>query len=438
MDILITILLLFLNFYTYLYISCKLSNYKFTLKFKNSFIILIFSIIYAILTKNILSPNIKILLTFLCLVLILKIILKTHFSFIIQICFFTIIIIILSEQFVTILFTNILNINILNIKSNSIFLIISNILVFSISIFIVNINIIIIKSFKDSYNLNINNYTISNIFIMILSFIVLFGYSEIYKHYNQYFNSKIFLIVIILSILSLCISLTFLYSNYLSTQNLRMLRIKEKEYNQLKLYSKSIENLIDDIAKFKHDYNNIIFMMNGYLINNEFDKLKNFFHKKIFNEEKYYDIYKLKKITNSGVKGLLAVKISSIIKHDISINIEIFNEITNIYIDELDLCRILGIFIDNAFEACLNSEDKFISISFIEDNGLNIIILNSYNNDLNINSIYNKGYSSKGSNRGLGLYNVKSIINSKYPNIILNTYIKDNLFIQDLYINKCS
>ncbi|WP_242648506.1 sensor histidine kinase [Clostridium novyi] len=215
-----------------------------------------------------------------------------------------------------------------------------------------------------------------------------------------------------------------------------MLKIKEKKYNQLKIYSDSIENLIDDISSFKHDYNNIIFMMNGFLQNNDYVSLKNYFNKNVFKEKDYYDISKLKKIRNSGIKGLLSAKISQIIKNDIKVNIEIFDIIDNIYMSEFDLCRILGVFLDNALESAKLSSDKFISISFIKNEGLNITVLNSFaNNNIKLNSIFKKGYSSKGSNRGMGLYNVHSILNEKYTeNTILNTYVKNDMFIQDLYI----
>ncbi|WP_459884561.1 sensor histidine kinase [Clostridium novyi] len=227
----------------------------------------------------------------------------------------------------------------------------------------------------------------------------------------------------------------FTYVTHLYSKNLEISKINEKKYKQLQIYSKSIENLIDDISSFKHDYNNIIFMMNGFLENNDFENLKQYFHTNVFSEKNYYDISKLKKIKNSGIKGLLAAKISNILKYNIKVSIEIFNKISDIYINELDLCRIIGIFLDNALESALNSKDKFISISLIEDNGLNIVILNSCSNNVSINSIFKKGYSSKGTNRGIGLYNVRSILNEKYPqNTILNTYIQNNMFIQDLYI----
>ena len=47
--------------------------------------------------------------------------------------------------------------------------------------------------------------------------------------------------------------------------------------------------------------------------------------------------------------------------------------------------------------------------------------------------IYDKGYSNKGKNRGLGLFILKSIVD-KNSNMTLNTFINEGMFTQDLYI----
>lgn len=62
--------------------------------------------------------------------------------------------------------------------------------------------------------------------------------------------------------------------------------------------------------------------------------------------------------------------------------------------------------------------------------------MSSFNGSINVNDILKKGYSSKGDNREIGLYNVKEILNEKYPNILLNTYIEEDIFIQDLHISQ--
>lgn len=434
MDIL-NVFLIFVNFYVYLYISYKLLNYKFTFTFKTNLEIIIISIFYGTLSKFLTLHFFKISITFICLFILLYKSIDGNFYFIVQICFFTILIAICSEQITAILFIKFLNKNFQHIVTSKQLLFMCNLLIMLINILIINIKHLFCKTFEYLLNSNISDYTIYNIFTMVLISAVVFSYSSICSLFFKYFNDNSFLIIIILCTFFIFIFLMFTYVTHLYSKNLEISKINEKKYKQLQIYSKSIENLIDDISSFKHDYNNIIFMMNGFLENNDFENLKQYFHTNVFSEKNYYDISKLKKIKNSGIKGLLAAKISSILKYDIKVNIEIFNTITDIYINELDLCRIIGVFLDNALESALNSKEKFISISLTEDNGLNIVILNSCDNDICINSIFKKGYSSKGTNRGIGLYNVRSILNEKYPqNTILNTYIHNNMFIQDLYI----
>lgn len=432
------ILLIFLSFYTYLYVACKLINFKFKVTSFNTFIITFIAIIYNYLIKLSNFYHFKILLTFLFLILLLKITFKKDFFFIMETCFFTLILMIFSEQLITIIFFNILNLNsqhILNIKT---FKIIANILIILNNILLIVMHCTLWKYIKNKILFLKNSSIIKNFFIIIITFMIIISYLIAYEYFNKYFKNKIFIPILILCIFSIYIALSFLYTNYLFNENLIMLQIKDKKYNQLKLYSQSIENLIDDISNFKHDYNNMIFMMNGFLENNDYYSLKEYFHKNIFTEDKYYDISKLKKIKNSGIKGLLSAKISQILRNNIKVEIEIFNTIDDIYISEFDLCRILGIFLDNALECAKTTSQRLISISFIKDmdTDLNIVILNSCNTTkINLNSIFKKGYSSKGSNRGIGLFNVRSILNEKYPhNTILNTYIKNNLFIQDLHI----
>lgn len=432
----LNIFLLFLNFYIYLYVGCKLINFKFKINESNAFLLILISILHNFLSKLNSLYHFKIVLTFIFLILLFKKSFNKDFFITMETCFFTLILMILSEQLITIIFFNLLGLNLHNVSTVTIFRFIANILIIINNIVLINVHCILWQYIKNRLFIKNNNILIRNFFIIILTFMIITSYLIAYEYFDNYFKNRIFIPILILCIFCIYIALSFLYTNYLFNENLLMLRVKEKKYNQLKLYSQSIENLIDDISKFKHDYNNMIFMMNGFLDNNDYHSLKEYFHKNIFNEDKYYDISKLKKIKNSGIKGLLSAKISEILKNNIKVKIEIFNTIDEFYISEFDLCRILGIFLDNAMEATKTTKEKFISISFIKDIDLNIVILNSCtDNNININSIFKKGYSSKGNNRGIGLFNVRSILNEKYPNnTILNTYIKDNLFIQDLHI----
>ena len=47
--------------------------------------------------------------------------------------------------------------------------------------------------------------------------------------------------------------------------------------------------------------------------------------------------------------------------------------------------------------------------------------------------LFKQGFSTKGENRGLGLSNLKEIID-KYKNVTLDTFIKNELFFQEITI----
>ncbi len=62
-----------------------------------------------------------------------------------------------------------------------------------------------------------------------------------------------------------------------------------------------------------------------------------------------------------------------------------------------------------------------------------MIIENNFTNTLDIHQLYKNHYSTKKGNRGYGLNNVKDILNN-YPNVLMNTSIEENIFIQEIEI----
>ena len=58
-----------------------------------------------------------------------------------------------------------------------------------------------------------------------------------------------------------------------------------------------------------------------------------------------------------------------------------------------------------------------------------------FNYSINLKNIYRKGYSSKGSNRGIGLYNVQQILN-EHKYCTLETSYNTGVFIQTLILKR--
>ena len=119
---------------------------------------------------------------------------------------------------------------------------------------------------------------------------------------------------------------------------------------------------------------------------------------------------------------------------------EIMLDFNDLNISTYELCRILGILLDNAIEAAKMCEEKIINIQVRRDFKIDrklIIIENTYKNkSLNIDKIFEKGYSTKKNNEelhGLGLWNIRRILH-KNSNLNLFTTKKDKLFSQQLEI----
>ena len=219
-------------------------------------------------------------------------------------------------------------------------------------------------------------------------------------------------------------------------------KIESAKLEQQKKYILDLEKNNNEIKKFKHDFNNIILGLDGYINNDDFDKekLKKYFNSTIMNYNNNIElndivIAKLNSIKVSSLKSLITNKVLVVQNNNIDFDINIQGEINDFYTDEMQLSRILGILLDNAIEASLElTHDKKIEMNIIQiDKTTDIQISNTFNNTGTPIADFNKeGFSTKGTNRGLGLSSAHEIANKL--NMLLNTEIDGNTFIQNLSI----
>jgi two-component system, LytTR family, sensor histidine kinase AgrC len=218
-----------------------------------------------------------------------------------------------------------------------------------------------------------------------------------------------------------------------------MLINNQKRLNEISQYNKKLESLTNEMKKFRHDYKNIMLSMNGYLIENDIEGLKNFFYSNIDPSSKVLDLYNLNisSIANINCVEVKGIILSKIIKaEDISIDTKVYipDIIEYINFNCLDLCRVLGIILDNCIEASSECESPSIEISITQnDKCVSIITTNTYiNKGKDISKFFKEGFSTKGDGRGIGLSNLKGIL-SNYDNAYFTIKAEDE-FIQKLDI----
>ncbi len=231
------------------------------------------------------------------------------------------------------------------------------------------------------------------------------------------------------------IFLAYIYVKLILTIKTQNLKIEELELNNRTL---SIED--ETIRCFKHDFLNFVQALDGYVQNEDIAGIKKMNEEILKECEELHNIETLnsKVIGDSGIYRILAQKYCLAKSENITMNIEVLMNISEVKISNYQLCKILSILLDNAIEAAKECDEKVINVRFMKDlrdnKGL-IIIENSYNRiDIDINKIFEKGYSTKQNNKdhGLGLWNVRKILNTT-ENLNLFTK-KDKLFSQQLEI----
>ena len=146
-------------------------------------------------------------------------------------------------------------------------------------------------------------------------------------------------------------------------------------------------------------------------------------------------------INNPAVYSILASKYHKADELGIKINLEFFLDLNTLNMKIYEFTRILGILMDNAIEATSECEEKIINVAIRKDFSSPrqlLIIENTYKDkNVDIDKIFEKGFSSKPKNTGLGLWEVRQILKK---NTNLNLYTtKDNKFFKqqlEIYINE--
>ena len=147
----------------------------------------------------------------------------------------------------------------------------------------------------------------------------------------------------------------------------------------------------------------------------------------------------LMNIKNTELKSIISAKLLYAIELNIHVSIEVADEINSIPMDTLDLCRIIGIFLDNAIEATLETKQPSLRFALINlETEYIFIISNTFlEKGIPYATLSKPNVSTKGVNRGIGLYNAHEII-SKYNHVFLDTEIQEKTFVQRLQISKSS
>ncbi|MBU5302155.1 sensor histidine kinase [Eubacterium callanderi] len=227
---------------------------------------------------------------------------------------------------------------------------------------------------------------------------------------------------------------------------LGMIRTKGKlilfnqEEKQLSSYISSLEKILNEKREVQHDYKNQLLILQGFLKEKKYLEAEKYLSS-IFPTENIDSQFRgLNILSTGGLKGLIYLKLYDLKKAGITVDILSGKKITSLDQETLgdscyyDLCKIIGILLDNAIEACKLTNKKEILLEIYEKEDISYIsITNTYTGTIYPSLLNQYGYSTKGKGRGYGLYIVSKLL-KKHKNLLLNTTFDDLYFTQTVEI----
>lgn len=324
------------------------------------------------------------------------------------------------------------------------------------------------------FRVNLNNFLqyfvgkiVGNLCISLIAMVISFLkitnilFSKINTFFEKYHSKTIFLImtILLLSINFIFLSIYYKYNfvyvfivnafislvyfiiciHMLTTEN-KYTKINDK-YNNTLNSLKEYEDILDVYRVSNHENKNQLLMIRNMIIKGDKDipeYIDKIIDNKIKDDEKL--MFDTNKIPAGGLRAVVYSKLLVMKDEKIDFNLIVDRKVRTVDLIELgedlmlDVCRITGVFLDNAIEEVKDKENKRIIVElFTDEDELCIKISNNFSNTINIEKIYDKGYTTKTKGHGYGLSLVKEITdkNKKLTNL---TSIEKDMFTQLLKI----
>ena len=215
-------------------------------------------------------------------------------------------------------------------------------------------------------------------------------------------------------------------------------------YRDMERYSRHIEELYKEVRSFRHDYTNLLTSLRLGIEEEDMEQIKEVYDSVLKDsseklQDNKYDLGRLVNIRDKALKSLLAGKFLKARDKNIVFNVEVPEEIQVEGMSLLDFLTIVSILCDNAIEASAEASQPHVSIAFLKNGAQETFIIENAIKEegIDISEIFSFGTSSKGEERGVGLYTVMKIVAS-HPNTSLNTTCQNQVFRQVLTVHSMS
>lgn len=244
-------------------------------------------------------------------------------------------------------------------------------------------------------------------------------------------------ILVSVLVLSSVVLFYILYQILLQNQQL-VLQQQEQEITQE--YMAQMEDLYQEMCNFRHDYKNILSTMGYYIEHKELEHLEEYFHQKILPTASSlpgqdFILGRLTQVQVAPIKSLLCSKFCACQNKQIPFTLSIPKPVTYFPMDILSLSQILGILLDNAMEAALQTEKPYLEIILLPQEEHIYIEIKNRTLPLTvlISELSHRGFSTKKGHTGLGLHTVQKLL-ATLDHVHFSLEVQDDIFSAKLVL----
>lgn len=301
-------------------------------------------------------------------------------------------------------------------------------IVFSVS------QLTIIKEFYYKVLGSIKSENIQNILIIVLTIV-----ATATILFNLIFFENNLLSLVIVGLFALLVYLIFVAKSI----NIRNNYLKMySKYNSTLQTLKSYEDIMDKYKVSNHENKNQLLMIRNMLAKETKAEVGEYIDKIVDNQYKNDEnlMMETSKIPSGGLRALIYSKLLYMRNNKIQFDLKVDRKIRNvefINLDQslvLDICKVVGVFLDNAIDETKKIKDGSVCIElYVLDDVFHISIANMFEGFIDLHKIDEEKYTTKGDGHGYGLSLVRRIVDSNFrlENIRM---INDNVFTQILKI----
>ncbi len=217
------------------------------------------------------------------------------------------------------------------------------------------------------------------------------------------------------SFLSLC--MLVLFSAFCISLNSN--RYIQAEIHEKDKQMESLFNSLNQFSAIKHDFYNILHTYNGYFELGDLEACKRYHKSLVEITTRAGDLLDLSRraVEHPALISLLLNKHEQAERLKVNMSISLECPLSQLPIEDMDICRIVACLLDNAIEAATESTQNSVAFTIKYESGTSnklIIITNSSHRPIETSKAFTPGFTSKKGHQGAGLVNVKNII-EKYP-----------------------